>query len=196
MTPPVLPAKLATRTLRAGTILYRAHSVGLGAVFFGPGAGEPPKYRFDSPDGGYRVCYLGLNEEAAFIEGVIHAAIPRRIISQARLAARAISVIHVQQDIRAVRLYGRHMVGNGATATVAHGDDYSGLSHPWSKAIHGHSATADGILYMAKHDDSVMALALFDRAAHKVAAGSRHPLSGHDLRTLRLLDRYGIGLEP
>jgi hypothetical protein len=41
-----------------------------------------------------------------------------------------------------------------------------------------------------------MALALFGRAAHKIAAGARHTLSGRDPRTLRLLDRYGIGLEP
>ncbi|HEV3048931.1 MAG TPA: RES family NAD+ phosphorylase, partial [Longimicrobium sp.] len=161
-----------------------------------PGAGNPPLYRFDAPGGGYGVCYLGVDEEAAFVEGVLHRAIPRRIISARTLAARAISVIHILEDIRAVRLYGQYLVGNGATAAVVHGDDYRGLSQPWSKAIHDHAVRADGILYTARHDDSVMALALFDRAAHKIAAGARHPLSDRDVRTLRLLDRYGIGLEP
>lgn len=153
-------------------------------------------YRFDSPDGRYGVCYLGLTEEAAFVEGVLHRGIPRRIISEKTLANRAISDIQVQEDIRAVRLHGRHLVGNGATAAVVHGDDYRGLSQPWSRAIHDHPTRPDGIVYTAKHDDSVMALALFERAAHKIAAGAGHPLSGRDLRTLRLLDRYGIGLEP
>lgn len=192
---PELPPRLSIQTIRAGGVLHRAHNVALGAIFFGPGKGEPPKYRFDSPDRTYGVCYLGLNEDTAFIEGVIHRAIPRRVISEKMLSARAISVIHVQEDIRAVRLYGRYLVGNGATAAVAHGDDY-GLAQSWSKAIHDHPASVDGILYTARHDDSVMALALFERAAQKIVAGARHPLSGNDLRTLRLIDRYEIGLEP
>lgn len=196
MTSPEVAGKLSVQVLRAGGTLHRAHNLGRGAIFFGPGAGEPPKYRFDAPDGGYGVCCLGLSEEAAFVEGVLHRAIPRRMISERTLSARAISVVHIQEDIRAVRLYGRYLIGNGATAAVVHGDDYTGLSQPWSAAIHNHTAGADGILYTAKHDDSVMALALFDRAAHKIAAGARHPLSGSDLRTLRLLDRYEVGLEP
>jgi hypothetical protein len=196
MTAPELPARLSVQTLRAGGTLHRAHNVSLGAIFFGPGAGNPPLYRFDAPGGEYGVCYLGVDEEAAFVEGVLHRAIPRRIISAKTLASRAISAIHILDDIRAVRLYGQYLVGNGATAAVVHGDDYRGHSQAWSKAIHDHPASADGILYTAKHDDSVMALALFERAAHKIAAGTRHALSGRDLRTLRLLDRYGIGLEP
>ena len=196
MTPPELPARLSVQTLRAGGTLYRAHNVGLDAIFFGPGADNPPLYRFDSPDGGYRVCYLGVDEEAAFVEGVLHRAIPRRIISAKTLRTRAITEIRIEEDIRAMRLYGQYLVGNGATAAVVHGDDYRDLSQPWSRAIHDHPMRPDGILYMAKHDDSAMALALFDRAARKIVAGARHPLSGYDLRTLRLLDRYGIGLEP
>lgn len=39
-----------------------------------------------------------------------------------------------------------------------------------------------------------MALVLFDRAAHKVKGGAKHPLSGTDFRTLRMLDRYRLGL--
>jgi hypothetical protein len=117
-TRPELPATLSIQTLHAGHILHRAHNATLGAVFFGPGAGNPPLYRFDSPDGLYGVCYLGVTEEAAFVEGVLHCAVPRRIISEKTLANRAISAVHLREDIRAVRLYGPYLVGNGATAAV------------------------------------------------------------------------------
>ncbi|HEX8691757.1 MAG TPA: RES family NAD+ phosphorylase [Longimicrobium sp.] len=192
---PDVSARLSIRKLSAGRELHRAHNTDRDAIFFGPGAGNPPKYRFDAPDGSYGVCYLGLGEEAAFIEGVIHRAVPRRVISEKTLAKRAISVVHIRQEIRAVRLYGKYLVGAGADAAVVHGDDYPGLSQPWSKAIHDHAANVDGILYTARHDDSVLALALFERAAHKITAGSKHPLSGSDLRTLRLMERYGLALE-
>jgi hypothetical protein len=193
-----LAERLSIRTLRARSILHRAHGVGVGVLFFGPGAGKAPKYRFDSPDGSYGVCYLGLSEEAAFVEGVIHQALPRRLFSETSLAARAIADVRVVESIRAVRLYGKYLIGNGADAAVVHGDDYPNLSQPWSKAIHDHRDQVDGILYTARHDDSVKALALFERAEHKISASpsASHPLSGSDLRTLRLLDRYGIGLIP
>lgn len=142
------------------------------------------------------MCYLGLSEEAAFVEGVLHQPLPRRVFSGASLAARAIATVGIEENIRAVRLYGRYLIGNGADAAVVHGDDYPGLSQPWSKAVHDHPDQVDGILYTARHDDSVMALALFGRAAHKIRVGPSLPLSGSDLRTLRLLDRYGIGLLP
>lgn len=195
--PPVeIADRLSVRSLGAGAILHRAHGVGVGVIFFGPGKGRAPAYRFDSPDGSYGVCYLGLSEEAAFVEGVLHQPVSRRVFSEASLAARAIATVRIEENIRAVRLYGKYLIGNGADAAVVHGDDYQGLSQPWSKAVHAHADQVDGILYTARHDDSVMALVLFERAAHKIRAGSSQPLSGSDLRTLRLLDRYGIGLLP
>jgi len=188
--------RLSVRTLRAGGTLHRAHAVGAGVIFFGPGKGRAPRYRFDSPDGSYGVCYLGLSEEAAFVEGVVHQPLPRRVLSEASLSARAIAIARIEENIRAVRLYGRYLIGNGSDAAVVHGDDYQGRSQPWSRAIHEHRDRVDGIIYTARHDDSVQALALFERAAHKIRAGSSQPLSASDLRTLRLLDRYGIGLLP
>lgn len=196
MLPVDIADRLSVRTLRAGGTLHRAHAVSAGMIFFGPGAGNAPRYRFDSPDGSYGVCYLGLSEEAAFVEGVLHQPLPRRVFSEASLAARAIATVRIEENIRAVRLYGRFLIGNGADAAVVHGDDYAGRSQPWSNAIHAHRDLVDGIIYSARHDDSVQALALFERAAHKIRPGSSHPLSGFDLRTLRLLDRYGVGLLP
>lgn len=192
---PDVSSRLSVRSIKVDTILYRAHRADLGAVWFGPAAGDPPRYRFDSPDGSYQVCYLGLTERTAFVEGVVHRAIPRRIISEKTLAARAISEVHVVEKIRAARLYGKYLLPTGATNAVTHGEPYETASQPWSKAIHEHPDHVDGILYSAKHDESQIALVLFDRAAHKIEAGAKHPLSGTDLRTLRLLDSYKLALE-
>jgi hypothetical protein len=191
---PDVSDRLSIRSFTVGTILCRTHRADLNAIWFGPDRGNPPRYRFDAPDRSYQVCYLGLTERAAFVEGVVHRAIPRRIISEKTLAARAISEIRVVEKIRAARLYGRFLIPTGATNAVTHGELYETVSQPWSKAIYEHPDTVDGILYSAKHDETQIALVLFDRAAHKIEAGAKHPLSGTDLRTLRLLEFYKLAL--
>lgn len=193
---PEVAERLSVESFAPGSILHRAHSASLDAIWFGPEPGEKPKYRFDSHDGTYRVCYLGLTERAAFVEGVLHRAIPRRTISEKTLAARTLSEVRVIEEIRAARLYGEYLIPTGATAEVAHGEPYDTVSWPWSRAIFEHVDQVDGIVYSARHDDSQLALALFDRARHKIELGDVHPLSAGDARTLRLLEHYGLGLEP
>lgn len=189
-----LPDGLPVRRIASGTVLYRAHSQTRSPLYFGPEPGAPPTHRFHAPDGSYRTCFIGLSEEAAFAEGVLHGPIPTAIISSATLQARAIAELVVTDTIRALPLYGRHLMKLGATATVTHGDDYA-TSQAWGKEIHAHPQGLDGIVYTSRHDDTTFSLALFDRAAHKLAEGNSHPLSATDLRTLLLLDRYGLGLE-
>jgi hypothetical protein len=193
---PDVARHLSVQTIRAGEILYRAHHVSRHPIWFGPAPGEAPRYRYDSHDGSYRVCYLGLSERSAFVEGVLHRAIPRRIIAEKTLLDRAIADVRVIEDIRAARLYGEHLIPTGATAEVAHGESYETVSWPWSRGLFDHADQVDGIVYSARHDDSQLALALFDRAEHKIEAGESHPLSAKDMRTLRLLDLYRLGLEP
>jgi hypothetical protein len=189
-----LPDRLPVRRIATGTTLYRTHSPRRSALYFGPEPGTPPTHRFHAPDGSYRTCFIGLSEEAAFAEGVLHGPVPTAIISPSTLNARSIAELRVLDTIRALPLYGRHLMKLGATATVTHGDDYA-TSQAWGKAIHAHPQALDGIVYTSRHDDTTFSLALFDRAAHKLAEGDSHPLSTTDLRTLLLLDHYGLGLE-
>lgn len=191
---PRLPAKLPIRRIAKGTVLYRAHTPPRSALFFGPAPGSAPTHRFHAPDGSYRTCFVGLTDAAAFAEGVLHGPVPTALVSPATLLARSIAALRVTHGMRLLPLYGRHLMKLGATATVTHGDDY-GLSQRWSKAVHAHAQELDGIMYTSRHDDTTFSIALFDRAAHKLAEGDSHPLSPTDLRTLLLLDRYGIGLE-
>jgi len=192
--PPELSGRLPIQRIAAGTVLYRAHTPPRSALFFGPNPGSPPTHRFHSPDGRFRTCFVGLSDKAAFAEGVLHGPVPTGIVSPATLAARAIAEMVVVESIRAVSMYGKFLMRLGATATVTHGDDYA-LSQAWAKAIHDHPGAVDGILYTSRHDETTHSLALFDRASHKLAEGGSHPLSPYDLRTLELLDHYGLGLE-
>jgi hypothetical protein len=196
--PPPLPEiseRLSVRTIFAGAVLHRAHRHDLAPIWFGPGARNPPKYRFDAPDGSFQVCYLGLSERAAFVEGVLHKAIPRRIISGRMLAERAISEVKVINKLQVARVYGKYLIPTGASTTVTHGEPYEIMSQPWAKAIHDHKDGVDGIMYTARHDESQYALALFDRAASKIQQGFMHRLSRTDLRTLRLVDHYKLAVE-
>lgn len=71
---PEIAVELPTHTVAAGEILHRAHAADRPVFFFGPEAGSPPTQRFHAPDGSFKVCFFGLDERAAFVEGVIHRA--------------------------------------------------------------------------------------------------------------------------
>jgi hypothetical protein len=192
---PDVSDRLSVRKLAAGTVLFRAHRHDLGPIWFGPAAKSKPKYRFDAPDGSFRVCYLGLSERAAFVEGVLHKAVPRRIISGRKLSERGISDVLVVEQLRVARLHGRYLIPTGADNTVTHGEPYEIVSHPWAKVLHDHKDQVDGILYTARHDEDELALALFHRAETKIKAGAMHRLSRTDLRTLQLVDYYQLAVE-
>jgi len=190
---PRLPARLPIRRIAQGTVLHRAHAAAFRA-FLRPAAGQRTHAPVPCSRRSYGTCFVGLTEAAAFAEGVLHGPVPTGLISPATLLARSIAELHVTQTLQMLPLYGRHLMKLGATATVTHGDDYA-LSQRWSKAIHAHEQNVDGIMYTSRHDDTTFSLALFDRAEHKIAEGDSHPLSPADLRTLLLLDHYGIGME-
>lgn len=193
--PPELPGRLPIQRIAAGTVLYRTHTPPRSALFFGPSPGSPPTQRFHAPDGSFRTCFAGLSQEAAFAEGVLHGPVPTALVSSATLLARSIAELHAVEPIRALPLYGRYLMRLGATSTITHGDDYA-VSQAWAKAIHDHPHAPDGILYTSRHDERTFSLALFERAAHKLVEGGSHALAPTDLRTLMLLDHYGLGLTP
>jgi len=193
--PPTLPGKLPVQRIRRGTVPYRAHSPSRSPIYFGPDDSRPPTHRFHAPDGGYKTCFLGRSEEAAFVEGVLHGPVPAQLVSRATIEQRAIAEIHVVETINVVPLYGEYLIRVGATAAVTHGEDYV-LSQDWGKAIHDHPQRLDAILYTSRHDETTFSIALFGRARHKIVEGPSTPLVVSDVRTLLLLKRYGLGLTP
>jgi hypothetical protein len=69
---------LPIREIERGTPIMRIHSADYHPHFFGPAPPKrkaarwpAPRNRFDDPQGIYGVCYLGLNDAAAFVETVL-----------------------------------------------------------------------------------------------------------------------------
>ena len=73
---PLPPADLSLRDLRirvvvAGEPHYRVHRSHHYPIVFGPGAGNPPAYPFDSISGCFGILYVAPGPDAAMIEALL-----------------------------------------------------------------------------------------------------------------------------
>lgn len=203
------PADLADRDLPlqvipAGATFHRIHPRDFGPIFFGPGAGRSPVYRFDDPQGEYGVCYLGGSAMAAFVETFLRD-LSTRVVSEANLAERNISRIGVLRDLRVVKAHSEGLFQFGTTAAV--GGARLALNAPalsyahaqaWSRALHDHRDAPDGIAFHSSHDDSLECLALFsDRAEDAITpVGSPRRVIRRRTLLMRAVRRYQLALLP
>jgi hypothetical protein len=177
---------------KAGARWMRIHAAGKHALWFGPGAGDQPLNRFDDPNGRFRVCYLGTTAEVCFAETFLRNP-PVRILALDDLAGRSIATLELRRDLRLVPLHGRNLARLGVTAELASGGDYL-ASQLWSRALWEHQDRPDGILYRARHDDSALFVALYNRAKGGLAVVREQALTDDAQQLARLLRRYGVGL--
>jgi RES domain-containing protein len=195
---------LPIEELARGTRLFRIHPPDKDPIWFGPAPGEPPRYRFDDPEGNYRVCYLGDSRMSAFVETFLRD-LPARVVSVGNLKYRAISGLRITRDIRLVSAHGPGLVQLGTTAALAGAmlelpsrDPTESYAHSqaWSRALHGHPEKPDGILYRSSHDDSLFCVALFeDRASGTlITQGTPRLLSGQAGLLARAVKLYKIRL--
>jgi hypothetical protein len=189
---PTLPKRLPLTRVKAGSRWIRIHAQDRSALWFGPGSGRQPIHRFDDPAGRFRVCYLGTTLEVSFAETFLRNP-PVRILALDDLAGRAIATVEVRRDLRLVPLHGSSLARLGVTAELASGSDYDG-SQLWSRALWEHGDRPDGILYRARHDDSALCVALYDRAKDALAILRDVSLAEGPQQLAGLLRRYGLGL--
>ena len=164
-TAPLPPPWLAATTLPihrvpAGTPLYRVHRAVHGAAFFGPGAGNPPTYRFDSPSGAFGVLYVGLGMAGAVVETLLRNP-ARAMVDYAEIAARALTLIDSGRDLDLVQLHGTGLQQLGCDNAISTGP--YGPCGVWADALWAHGSRPDGIAYQSRHDPGEICLALFDR---------------------------------
>jgi hypothetical protein len=196
--PPLPPRDLKKRALPIHVVpamenLYRVHPANRASLFFGPAPGQPPRSRWDSPDGKFGVCYMAEQAYAAFAEvflrdpGVM-------VLEMDDLKERGIALLRPWRDLRLVAMHGAGLHALGATATCSTGP-YA-VSRAWAAGLHAHPEKPDGIRYRARHDDDGFAIALFDRAR-----GDMHEAGGAALdeeaalpHLTAFVDRYGVGL--
>jgi hypothetical protein len=170
----------------------RIHARTRNALWFGPGPGDPPIYRFDDPLGQFRVCYLGSRLDLCFAETFLRNP-PVRILALDDLAGRSVATVEVRHELRLVQLHGPGLARLGVTAEWASGSDYV-RSRFWSRALWEHGDKPDGVFYRCRHDDSALCVAVYDRARDGLAIVRDEPLLGDAQYLARLLKRYRLGL--
>ena len=186
--PPDLPSrKLPLVQLAEGTPIVRLHGLGREPRFFG----RTGRSRFDDPEHGYGVCYLGLSDSAAFVETVLRDQFLRDL-SRADLGRLALADGTLGSPVRLVEFGG---TGLQRLRTVA-GTVHAGyeITQGWSRALWRHPDAPDGILYRSRFDDELHCIALFDRASGVLRLAPGPALVALPLRLGALLDRYQISL--
>lgn len=173
------PAHLDTRDLPTQGIagsFVRIHQCRYSALYFG----KTGVYRFDAPHHEYGVLYIADHIDGAFVEtfgDVWDVQAHYNIVSAARLVSRCVSAVHLARPITVCDLTDEGLARIGADGRLTSGDRL--MAQQWSLAIWRHTAAVDGIRYRVRHDQSEIAIALFDRAANAVTADSLGMLTEH-----------------
>jgi hypothetical protein len=192
------PAWLGSRSLPldllpAGTVLHRIHRAALGPVFFGPGAGVPPTYRFDSASSRFGVLYVGLSRAGAVAETLLRN--PQRLmIAASDITERAATELACRRELRIVKLYGSGLQVVGTDNAISTGP--YGPCGLWADALWDHPDQPDGIAYQSRHDSTEICLALFDRPDLTFDIRSTKPLTAMLHEIAAFLDAHGKSLSP
>lgn len=194
---PPPPSWLGTTSLPideidAGTTLYRVHRSRLGPVFFGPGPGNPPVYRFDSAGGRFGVLYVGLSFAGAFVETLLRNP-QRQLVSRNEIEARSMTELTCARPLRLARLHGDGLQRLGTDNAISTGPyEPCGL---WSDALWNHRDLPNGIAYSSRHDPGQRCLAIFQRADLSFHPALSQPLAGMMPRLHELLAAYDKSVE-
>jgi hypothetical protein len=158
-----------------------------------PHFGRSGANRFDDPakriGTRYGVCYFGLDLHTALAETVLHDEMPSRgqfhvsradfqartLVTFATATRRSSGTRHALNPLRLADLTGaalKRLGGNGALSTITPYD----TPQAWSRAVHHHPTQVDGIVYVSRHLNDRLAVAVFDRAAKKLGTASYAPL--------------------
>ena len=187
----VPPNDLHARTLslrQMDRTWVRLHRCRVQATHFG----RARKYRFDAPKGEFGVLYAGENDACAFIE-VFGDPLDVRILSLRVLEQYCLTDIRATRPLRLVDLTGPGLRHLGADARITGGGDYE-ASRRWALGLWAHPDKPDGNLYRSRHDPSLQAVAVLDRAASTLRIRGRRRLANDRAVLAGLLDRYGFGL--
>jgi hypothetical protein len=171
--PIVLPRKPPVAVVPVLRPLWRAHRTAHDAIWFGAKAIG----RFDDPARGFGVCYLGETPGVAVLETVVRGA-SRCVVDRREWAARSVSRVHLSAKLRVLQFEGSRLPEFGIGADRAHAGAYDECQR-LSADVHATLPELDGIQFRSRWDPSRLCWAIFDRAAHKIAAaGPAEPLDG------------------
>lgn len=195
MSTPLPPADLHARdpelvVLPSDADLHRFYTATYDPIYFD----RSQLGRFNAPDASYGVLYGAQEVAGAFAETFLRT--PGNTLIDADFLGRKGYVrLRTMRELRLVKLTGSGLARIGATAEVPH----RGLSYDtpqaWSKALAAHPIDADGIAYLARHDDSQLCFAIFDRAGAALSEVERRIDLDMDW-FWEIAMRYRVGLAP
>jgi RES domain len=192
VTLPPPPTDLPTRKLPLVTVkgsLYRIHRTVQHWRYFGKNASE----RFDDPLKRYGVLYVSSRPEAAFAE-VFLRTLSLMVVDEVDLRARSLTSF-AANSLRCLDLAGSGLRKLSCHNRISTEKPYTTVGL-WSRALYSHPQQPDGIIYRSRHNPRFRCLALFDRCAAKLSAGSSEELMGVTRRawTSDQLVRYDLSL--
>jgi hypothetical protein len=175
-------------SIAARSNLYRVHGKDHGPIFFGPGAGKRPTYRFDPASGSFGVLYVAPQAEAAMIETLLRN--PQRLtVDYKVIETRALSILKAKRDIRLVQAIGDGLSKISTTAALSTGP-YEPCAH-WSDALCRHPDAPDGILFASRHNPEEHCIALFEKTDYDLEVHETMLLTDILVEVGALLDRHG-----
>lgn len=189
----VLPSALPVEIVAPGTFLARIHWLTTTEPFFGPDRGTKPTHRFHDPQGVFRVCFLGENATASFAETFLRDP-PVRLVTRAELVRKGLTTFNVLREVRLVKVRDEGLAGIGRTAEMTSSPRPYTDPQQLSRSLWEHADQPDGIQYRCRHDNGLLAVALYDRA--KDALGVQHTENLLDDRARLLVwrERYRFEL--
>ena len=126
----------------------------------------------------FGVLYLGGTLKVCFAEAVLRDQGDGRagelVLDERDLAVRSYAAIEVTAPLSLLDLRHDGPLRMGVPSDVVRGSKQS-LARRWSVAFHEHPDRPDGIVYPSRLNGEIN-LAVYDRAIHKLGAGSHGPL--------------------
>src|SRR5258708_7963323 len=180
--------------LKVGDVLYRHHQSVHEPIYFGMSG----NYRFDDPDchtgASFGVLYAGEDPHCCFIASCgSTTGVPA--VSGAYLDAREIARLELTEELRFIDL-----AGSGGFTPICSGarlltGAYK-VAQKWAAALRLHPSKPDGIRYLARHDPTRVAYAIFTRPRSTFIVTSLGSLTAPSNRALlnQLLSDYNVDL--
>lgn len=147
--------------------------------------------RFDGPQQGYSILYLGADIHTCFIKcfGRTHT----KAVAEAELKERNLFEIRAQRPLTLVDLSGPGLVRLGADSRLTTGS-YA-QARKWVQAIWELNQQLDGIRYRARMDNDRFCYGLFDRTKIDLEEQNLGNLvDSHPWELAQILDGYGYAL--
>lgn len=194
---PLPPPWLATTPLPMdehpkASPLFRVYHAAWGPIFFGPGPGKPPAFRFDSAKGAFGVLYASPSADGALVETLLRRPARRFVDGPAEITPRLLSILEADHPLRLVRAWGDGLSRLGTTAALSTGPYTS--SQVWADALFEHPDQPDGIAFASRHNNQEICVALFERASLTLKVVATQPLLSILSQVGALLDRHGKAL--